>query len=255
MKVVILAGGLGTRMSEYTEAIPKPMVKIGNKPIIHHIMNYYASYGFKEFIICCGYKGEIIKNYFYNLFTFSSYMKMDFSSREFYTEENTVDGWKIELVDTGEFSMTGGRLTKVEHLVGDRFFLTYGDGLCDLDLDALLQAHVSSQLEVTVTAVTPPARFGRLLLNDSNEVLGFDEKPLIHTDRINGGFFVMEKAFLKRLVDEMTVLEKEPLKGCAEEGLLNAYVHDGFWQCMDTKRDVELLTKIWNAGHAPWSRL
>jgi glucose-1-phosphate cytidylyltransferase len=253
MKVVILAGGLGTRLAEETQVKPKPMVEIGGKPILWHIMKLYSKYGIKEFLPALGYKGEVIKDYFYNY----SYLSKDFSI-ELKTHkienmtENTED-WKIHLIDTGKNSMTGGRLFHLKkYLQGeDTFMLTYGDGLCDVNIAKLLEFHKSHKKIATVTAVRPPARFGALEIKD-NKVIDFHEKPQVGEGWINGGFFIFNKEIFNYLKDESTVLEKEPLEQLAAEGQLMAYEHEGFWHCMDTIRDRNTLEKMWSSNEAPW---
>ena len=222
MKTVILAGGFGTRISEYTKKIPKPMIMINKKPIIVHIMEHYSKYGFNDFIIALGYKGSVIKNYF---------KKNKFS-------------WKIDLIDTGLKTMTGGRLKRLKKKLGkDSFFMTYGDGISDINLNKLLKFHKKNQKLVTLTAVRPPARFGAIKLV-RNKVKLFKEKHKIHEGWINGGFFVIEPSFLRYIKDDNTFLEREPLESAGKIGQLYAFKHNGFWQCMDTKRDKEYLEEI-----------
>ena len=222
MKVVILAGGFGTRISEYTKKIPKPMIMINKKPIIVHIMEHYAKYGFNDFVIALGYKGSVIKNYF----------------------KKKRSNWNIDLIDTGLKTMTGGRVKRLEKILGnERFFMTYGDGISDLDINKLLKFHKKNKKLVTLTAVRPPARFGAIKLS-GNKVRLFKEKNKIHEGWINGGFFVIEPAFLKYIENDDTFLEKEPLESAGKRGQLYAFKHNGFWQCMDTKRDKENIEKI-----------
>ena len=222
MKIVILAGGFGTRISEYTKKIPKPMVIVNKKPIIVHIMEHYSKYGFNDFVIALGYKGSVIKNYF---------KKKKFN-------------WKIDLVDTGLKTMTGGRLKRLKKILGkDSFFMTYGDGISDIDLNKLLNFHKKNKKLVTLTAVRPPARFGAIKLV-GNKVKLFKEKHKIHEGWINGGFFVIEPSFLSYIEDDNTFLEREPLETAGKKGQLYAFRHNGFWQCMDTKRDKEYLEEI-----------
>ena len=252
MKVVILAGGFGTRLSEYTEVIPKPMVEIGGIPIIVHLMNYYSKYGFNEFIIALGYKSGHIKDYFSRYINMISDYTIDFSknSFEFYNKQKL--DWKISLIDTGLNSMTGGRVKRLEKYLGNEtFLLTYGDGLSNVNLNELIKRHNNSNNVVTVTAVHPIARFGELLINEFNEVKAFKEKPQLGQGYINGGFFVVDPEFFKYLNDDKTILEKEPLEELVSLGKLGAYRHDDFWQCMDTKRDRDYLEELWN-GDAPW---
>ena len=222
MKVVILAGGLGTRLPEYTYSIPKPMVEINNKPIIHHIMNHYAKYNFKNFYIALGYKGDVIKKYF----------------------NKKVKDWNINLIDTGKFTMTGGRLKRLKKYLGNETFLmTYGDGISNINLNKLLKFHKKNKKLITLSAVRPPARFGAIKLN-GNKVKFFKEKSKLDEGWINGGFFVIEPKFLDFIKNDKTFLEKEPLEKAAKKKQLLAYKHDDFWQCMDTKRDKEYLEKF-----------
>ncbi len=230
MKVVILAGGFGTRLSEYTDSIPKPMVPIGNKPIIEHIMEIYASYGHKEFFIALGYKGEIIKNYF----------------------KNFKKKWKINLIDTGVDTYTGGRLLRLKkYLSKETFLLTYGDGLSNIDINKLIKFHNEHKKIVTISAVRPPARFGSLSLNGS-EILKFKEKTQLGESWINGGFFVMSPKFFKYLKNDKTVLESKPLETVTQFKEIKAYRHEGFWQCMDHKLDKDLLDQMIKEKKAPW---
>ena len=230
MKVIILAGGYGTRLSEYTDTIPKPMIHVGNKPILHHIMQLYANYGYKDFYVALGYKGEVIKKYF-----------------------NNIDSdWKINLIDTGSNSMTGGRVKRLQKIIGkETFMLTYGDGLSDININNLVSFHKNHGKMVTVSAVRPPARFGALKLKDS-EVISFKEKSQLTESWINGGFFVMEPNFFELLSSDETVLEKEPLEKVASMKELVAFRHEGFWQCMDHKLDKDLLDDMCSKKEAPW---
>jgi glucose-1-phosphate cytidylyltransferase len=231
MKVVILAGGFGTRLAELTHSIPKPMVPIGDKPILHHIINYYQNFGINDFIIAGGYKIDIIHKYFKNL-------KKNFN---------------IEIVDTGDKTMTGGRLKRVEsYLDNDIFFLTYGDGLCDININELYQFHKTNHKLVTVTAVRPPARFGSLQINNDNIVERFREKSQLDEGWINGGYFVMNKKFINYIDNDNTILEKEPLEKLTKEKELTAFKHYGFWQCMDHLTDKKYLEKLFNSNSAPW---
>ena len=252
MKVVILAGGFGSRISEYTEAIPKPMIKIGDKPILYHIMNYYASYGHNEFIIALGYKSEIIKDYFLNYKVLNSDFTINMSSEQITVHNKSSINWKITLVDTGSNAMTGGRLIKLKKFIGKQdFMLTYGDGLSNVDLKKLLKFHKNHNKMVTVTAVRPSARFGELkIVNDKVE--RFEEKPQISDGWINGGFFVMKSIFIDLIKDEKTILERAPLEKVAIMNELNAYKHNDFWHCMDTKRDKDRLEEIYYSGKVPW---
>ncbi len=254
MKVVILAGGFGTRISEYTETIPKPMVTIGDKPILWHIMKRYADFGYKEFYIALGYKSEIVKEYFANYKIKNADFTIDLNTGEIqYFSENTED-WKISLIFTGNNSMTGGRIKRLEKFLNkETFLLTYGDGLSDIDINELVKFHKNHGKMVTVSAVHPSARFGEIGLNGL-DVESFKEKPQVNSGWINGGFFVIEPEFLDFINNDNTVLEKEPLEKVAKTGHLKAYLHKGFWQCMDTKRDMDILNDLWEKGDPPWTR-
>lgn len=252
MKVVILAGGFGTRIADVDSTIPKPMVPIGGLPILWHIMNRYAKFGFKDFYLAVGYKAEVVKEYFWNYRILGSNFTIDLASGAIERIDTPAVDWRVTLVDTGLSTMTGGRLRRLApYLNGEPFLLTYGDGVADVDLNHLLAHHRKNAKEVTVTAVRPAARFGELSL-DGSQVTEFREKPHVDTGWINGGFFVCENRFLDRIAGDETVLEKEPLETAARAGELNAYCHDGFWQCMDTKRDKDHLEAIWASGKAPW---
>jgi glucose-1-phosphate cytidylyltransferase len=254
LKVVILSGGFGTRLSEYTESIPKPMVNIGGKPILWHIMNLYASYGFKDFYLALGYKAEVVKDYFLNYRSLNSDFTVNLESGEIAHYNSPQVDWNVTLVNTGLSTMTGGRVLKMKELIGNEtFMLTYGDGLANIDLKKLLDFHKSQGKIVTVSAVHPMARFGELEL-DGNKVTSFQEKPQIREGWINGGFFVIEPKFFDWITDESTILEKAPLEKAAQEDQLRAYKHDGFWQCMDTKRDRDHLEEMYNSGNIPWIR-
>jgi glucose-1-phosphate cytidylyltransferase len=252
MQVVILAGGRGTRLAEETHAIPKPMVGIGGRPILWHIMRHYAAHGHKDFIVACGYKGYVIKEYFANYRVHESDFTVALSSgsRSVLTAHN--DDWNVTLVDTGDATMTGGRLRRLAPLLESTFLLTYGDGVADVDLEALLAHHREHDTLATVTAVHPPPRFGALEINDGR-VTRFREKPMEGQDRINGGFFVMEPPVLDLLTGDECVLEAEPLATLAARGQLSAYEHDGFWMPMDTLRDRDELNRLWARGDAPWA--
>lgn len=252
MKVIILAGGFGMRLSEYTELIPKPMVKIGGKPILWHIMKTYASFDHKDFYVALGYKAEIIKEYFLNYRSLNADFTVDLGSGTVKSHQlDTVD-WRVTLANTGESTMTGGRVKRMQSFISNEtFMLTYGDGLADIDLDALLAFHRSHGKMITVSAVRPAARFGELKL-DGERVAHFQEKPQLHAGWINGGYFVIEPSFFDLIAGESTLLEREPLEQATKAGELMAYRHDGFWQCMDTKRDHELLESLWTKG-APWA--
>ena len=245
MKVVILSGGFGTRISEYTTVIPKPMIPIDGKPIIEHIMDIYSKYGFKDFYLALGYKANVIKEYFYNYEILNSNFKVDFKNRSVTPYKKQEKDWNVNLIDTGENTMTGGRLKRLkEYIKNDTFLLTYGDAVTDLDINDVIKFHYSHGKMVTVTGVRPPARFGELTINENNEVLEFKEKPNIKEGWINGGFFVIEPRFLEYINDDNCILEKEPLEKAAKSNELVAYLHDGFWHCIDTKRDKDNLEEI-----------
>lgn len=252
MKVVILAGGFGTRLAEETEIKPKPMVKIGNMPILCHIMNIYAAYGFKDFIIACGYKGEAIKEFFHNFFYYTSdfIVNLKYGTHNI-TNSNSPD-WQVELIDTGLHTMTGGRLLRLRNSLSvETVMVTYGDGVGNIDIRSLVEFHKSHGKLATVTAVRPPARFGSLKLEDT-QVIKFDEKPQSGEGWINGGFFVFEPKVLEYIDGDETSLEREPLERLASDGQLMAYFHDDFWQPMDTLRDKRYLEALWDEGKAPW---
>ena len=252
MKVVILAGGFGTRLSEYTESIPKPMVTIGGKPILWHIMKIYAKYGHTDFHLALGYKAELIKDYFLNYRSLNSDFTIDLSNGNFTAHQKDDVNWKVTLVDTGLHSMTGGRVKRMQDFIGNEtFLLTYGDGVANIDIEALVDFHKSHGKMVTVSAVHPSARFGELDLN-GNIVTSFKEKPQVTQGWINGGYFVIEPEFFNLIHGDDTILEQEPLERVAEMGELMSYRHDGFWQCMDTKRDRDSLEEMWLADDAPW---
>lgn len=252
MKTVILAGGLGTRLAEYTEAVPKPMVTIGGRPMLWHVMNHYARSGYKDFVVALGYKSWVVKEYFVNYRALSGDVRVDLGKGEAAALSAPAEDWRVSLIETGESSMTGGRVKRLApHLRDETFFLTYGDGLASVDVDRLLAFHRSHGRLVTVTAVHPAARFGELTM-EGDQVVSFREKPQVHDGWINGGFFVCEPGFLDFITDDSAVLEGEPLERAAAAGQLMAYRHDGFWQCMDTKRDRDTLEALWQSGKAPW---
>ena len=252
MKVLLLAGGLGTRISEYTNLIPKPMVPVGGKPILWHIMKTYASFGHKDFYVALGYKAEVIKEYFLNYNTLNSNFTVDLGTGHVTTQESNAVDWRVTLVNTGDTSMTGGRVKRLRQYVGDEpFMLTYGDGVADIDIDKLLAFHKDHGKMVTVTAVRPPARFGEMGLGSDGYVESFKEKPQMNEGWINGGFFVINPDFFDLIDGDSTLLEREPLERASGKGQLMAYRHEKFWHCMDTKRDQELLEKLWTQG-APW---
>ena len=252
MKVVILAGGLGTRLSEETIVKPKPMVEIGGKPMLWHIMNIYGAYGFNEFVVALGYKGEVIKEYFLNYYNFQSNLTISLKTGEVSASKNCYRDWTIHLIDTGINSMTGGRLHRLkDRLAGETFMLTYGDGVSNVDIKKLVDFHKSHGKIATVTAVKPSARFGGMKFN-GDRVVEFTEKPQTGEGWINGGFFVFEPKVFDYLQGDDTILEGKPLENLAKDGQLTAYKHDGFWQCMDTLRDKQLLENLWANAKAPW---
>ena len=252
MKVVILAGGLGTRLSEYTESMPKPMVTIGSRPMLWHIMKTFAKFDFKNFYIALGYKSKIIKEYFINYRILNSDFTVDLYNGKFETHQKDKVDWKVNLIDTGLNSMTGGRVKRMQNLIGNEtFFLTYGDAVSDINISDLLKFHKNHGKMVTVTAVRPEARFGELNI-ENNVVTSFKEKPQTTSGWINGGYFVVEPEFFELIDDDQTILEKKPLEKVAQMGELMSYKHEGFWQCMDTKRDKDLLELLWAAEDAPW---
>ena len=253
MKAVILAGGLGTRISEETHLRPKPMIEIGGKPILWHVMKIYSSHGVNEFIICCGYKGYLIKEYFFNYFQHNSDVTIDLRNDQIEIHERYVEPWRVTLVDTGEDTMTGGRLKRVAPFLAgdDDFCFTYGDGVGDVDITALIDYHRRHQRLATMTTTLAPGRFGVLEL-DQDSVTRFREKPTSEADRINGGFFVLSPKVLDYIKDDATSWEHEPLQTLAHEGQLRAFKHNSFWQPMDTLREKNLLESLWKSGEAPW---
>lgn len=252
MRVVILAGGFGTRLTEHTEIKPKPMVEIGGKPILWHIMKHYSAYGFNEFVIALGYKSEVIKQYFFDYYRRSRNVTVNLGTGEIAVEENNGEDWIVHLVDTGLHTNTGGRVKRLaKWLKGEPFMLTYGDGVCNVDLKGLLDFHQQKGCMGTITAVRPPARFGGLDLQ-GDTVGEFTEKPQIGEGWINGGFMVFQPDILDLIPSDDTSLEKDVLESMAAQGKLTAFRHDRFWQCMDTIRDVRLLENLWQSGDAPW---
>ncbi|HBY86109.1 MAG TPA: glucose-1-phosphate cytidylyltransferase [Colwellia sp.] len=253
MKAVILAGGLGTRLSEETSLKPKPMVEIGGKPILWHIMKTYAEHGITDFVICCGYKGYVIKEYFANYFLHMSDVTFDMKDNEMHVHNQRAESWKVTLVDTGDGSMTGGRLKRVSDYLKDEdaFCFTYGDGVTDLDIAKSIEFHKSHGKLATLTATFPPGRFGALDINEG-QVRSFQEKPRGDGAMINGGFFILSPKVLDYIDDDSTTWEQYPLKQLAEENQLMAFEHHGFWQPMDTLRDKVYLEELWDAGKAPW---
>ena len=253
MKLVILAGGLGTRISEETAVRPKPMVEIGGKPILWHIMKLYSYYGVNEFIICCGYKGYLIKEYFANYFLHMSDVTFDMSRNSMEVHNRMAEPWKVTLVDTGDYTMTGGRLKRVaEYLKGEEVFcLTYGDGVSDVNISALIEFHRTSRVLATLTAIHPPARFGALDVV-AEKVHRFVEKPEGDGGMVNGGFFVLSPKVIDYIAGDETLWEQAPMEHLAAEGQLAAYKHNGFWQPMDTLRDKQRLEQLWDSGNPPW---
>ena len=251
MKVGILAGGLGTRLAGHNDKIPKPMVTIGGKPIIWHIMKGYAKYGFNHFVIALGYKSEVIKNYFINYHKISNDLTISIEDGDIELNSKITENWKVELLDTGLHNNTGKRVELLTKHINEPFMLTYGDGVADVDIEELLDFHNAHGKMVTVSAVHPGARFGELEIEE-NQVISFREKPQTLHGWINGGYFVVEPEFIDLIEDDMTILEREPLEKVAAMGELIAYHHRGYWQCMDTKRDRDNLEALWNSGKAPW---
>jgi glucose-1-phosphate cytidylyltransferase len=253
MKVVLLAGGMGTRLSEETVVRPKPMVEIGGKPILWHIMKMYSHYGFNDFIICLGYKGYMIKEYFANYFLHTSDVTFDILHNQMEVHQKYAEPWKVTLVDTGDHTMTGGRVKRIQSYVnGEPFLLTYGDGVADLNIAQLVAFHQAHRKHVTVTATQPIGRFGALTLERDNIVKSFMEKPIGDGGWINGGFFVMQPEVFRYITDDSTTLERDPMEKLAGEGELVAFKHYGFWQAMDTLRDKIHLEDLWVSNKAPW---
>ena len=256
MKVVILAGGYGTRISEESHLKPKPMIEIDGKPILWHVMKSYSQYGFNDFVICCGYKGYAIKEYFSDYYLHLSDITFDFScGNKMEIHSNVAEPWRVTLIDTGLNSMTGGRVKRIEPYVGNEpFMLTYGDGLCDLDINDLLKFHQERDSIATITAIQPGGRFGTLDIADSGKILNFREKSLEDGGWINGGFMVLEPEIFKLIDGDDTVFERYPIEECARRGKLSAYRYTGFWQCMDTLRDKMYLEELLEKGEAPWKK-
>jgi glucose-1-phosphate cytidylyltransferase len=252
MKVVILAGGIGTRIGEESHLRPKPMIEIGGKPILWHIMKIYSHHGLNDFIICCGYKGYMIKEYFANYFLHMSDVTIDLTRNRTEIHQSNSEPWRVTLVDTGENTMTGGRIKRVRHYLGDEdFCLTYGDGVCDVDITKLIEFHRAQGVPATVTAIQPPGRFGSLEVN-GQRITTFQEKPLGDGSWISGGFFVLSPKVCDYIADDQTSWEREPLETLAREGNVAAYCHRGFWQCMDTMRDRVQLEELWQGAKPPW---
>lgn len=254
MKVVILAGGFGTRISEESHLKPKPMLEIGGKPILWHIMKEYSHYGFYDFIICCGYKQHVIKEWFADYYLYNSDVTFDFSDHNKMTVLNNVsEPWKVTLVDTGLHTMTGGRIKRIQKYVGEEpFMLTYGDGVCDINIQKLWEFHKKHGKLATMTAVAIGQRFGLAEIDQEDTVCAFREKSVDDGARVNAGYMVMEPQVFDYIEGDHTVFEKEPLEALAAEGELKAYKYFGYWQCMDTKREMDKLNKLWDSGKAPW---
>lgn len=254
MKTVILAGGFGTRISEQSHLIPKPMIEIGERPILWHIMKYYSAFGHNDFIICCGYKQYVIKEYFADYYLHTSDVTFDFSSENKMTvHSNSSEPWKVTIVDTGLNTMTGGRIKRVRDYIGDEtFLLTYGDGVADIDINRLINFHKEHGKTATITAVQPGGRFGMLDIRDDHQIISFKEKSREDGGWINGGFMVLEPEVMNYISGDDSVFERQPMEKLTAEQQLMACRHDGFWQCMDTLRDKELLEKMWASGNAPW---
>jgi len=253
MKAVILAGGLGTRLSEETDIRPKPMVEVGGMPILWHIMKLYSFHGINDFIICCGYKGYLIKEYFANYFLHMSDVTFDMVNNKMNVHDNKSEPWKVTLVDTGADSMTGGRLKAVKSYLEneENFCLTYGDGISDVNITELVNHHKKSNVLATLTAVQPPGRFGVLDIS-GDRITGFEEKPHGDGSWINGGYFVLSPKVIDYIADKQTMWEHEPMQRLAREGQLSSYKHNGFWQSMDTLRDKNYLEKLWRSQNIPW---
>ena len=256
MKVVMLAGGYGTRISEESHLKPKPMIEIGGKPILWHIMKEYSYYGFNEFVICAGYKQHVIKEWFANYYLHNSDITFDFSNDNKMTvHSNVAEPWKVTIVDTGLNTMTGGRIKRIKDYVGDEtFMLTYGDGVCDININELLEFHKSHGKIATITAIQLTQRFGILDIEDDNTISSFREKSDDDSARINGGYMVLEPEVFNYLEDDTTVFEQGPMKQMAADGQLVAYQYDGYWQCMDTKREMDKLNELIDSGKAPWMK-
>jgi len=255
MKAVILAGGMGTRISEESDYKPKPMIEIGGRPLLWHIMKIYSNYGINDFIICLGYKGHVIKEYFLDYPRFSSDLAIDLKSHDYTVLGSKTEDWRVTLIDTGLATMTGGRIKRIAHLLDDGpFCLTYGDGLADIDITAELAFHKRNKKLATVAAVQPPGRFGVLDIDGAECVKSFEEKPSNEIGWINGGFFILEPEVIKYISDDQCSWEKEPLTAIAKDGQLMAYKHTGFWQPCDTLRDKRVMEDLWNSGNAAWKK-
>jgi glucose-1-phosphate cytidylyltransferase len=252
MKVVILAGGFGSRLSEETDLKPKPMDEIGGKPMLWHIMKIYSHYGFNDFIICLGYKGYMIKEYFANYYLHQSDVTIDISKNKINTHNTKAEPWKVTLIDTGINTMTGGRIKRISEYIKGTFMLTYGDGVSDVNIKDLVKYHKKSGKAVTMTAVQPVGRFGAIEITEKGDVKSFIEKPKGDGSWINGGFFVLEPEIFKYIKDDSSIWEREPLEKLTQDGKVKAYCYKGFWKCMDTLRDKIELENLWNLGTAPW---
>jgi glucose-1-phosphate cytidylyltransferase len=253
MKVLILAGGFGSRLSEATEVRPKPMIEIGGKPIIWHIMKIYSHYGFNEFVILLGYKGYIIKEFFANYFLHQSDVTIDLKNNDIQIHTNSCEPWKVTLLETGLNTMTGGRIKRAKEYIGNEsFMLTYGDGVADINLHNLLSFHRNHGKSITMTSVQPEGRFGALVTDSKEKVLSFLEKPKGDGSWINGGFFVCEPKVIDYIIEDSTIFEREPLENLANDGELFTFRHEGFWKCMDTLRDKTQLDELWNSNNAKW---
>ena len=253
MKIVILAGGKGTRIAEYTTRIPKPMVEKGEYPILWHILNWYAKFGYNDFVLALGYKAQVIKEYFLNYYALNNDFEVNLATGEIKYINKRNRNWKVTLVDTGLDTMTGGRIKRLEKIIGkETFMVTYGDGLSNIDIDALLAFHKRSGKIATLSAVHPTARFGELRIDANQAVTSFKEKPQLDDGRINGGFFVLEPEIFDCIEGDSTIFEREPLECLVKRGELAAYKHDGFWQSMDTVRERQILEELWKTNSAPW---
>jgi glucose-1-phosphate cytidylyltransferase len=252
MKAVILAGGLGSRLSEETTLRPKPMVEIGGKPVLWHIMNIYATHGFTEYVVAAGYRAEVIKDYFLNFYAINNDLTIDLATGNATIHDGNQPNWKVHIVDTGLYTQTGGRIKRLRRWLSDeRFMMTYGDGLSDIDLRALLEFHRAHGKLATVTTVRSPARFGRIKF-DGEQIVEFYEKPQHSEGWINGGFFVLEPGVFDYIDGDETIWERDPVERLARDGQLVGYRHNGFWSCMDTLKEKSMLEELWNTGHAPW---
>ncbi|HEX3018427.1 MAG TPA: glucose-1-phosphate cytidylyltransferase [Caproicibacter sp.] len=252
MKTVILAGGFGTRISEESYLRPKPMIEIGGQPILWHIMKLYSHYGYNDFIICLGYKGYVIKEYFADYFLHTSDVTFDLANNKMFVHSNHSEPWKVTLIDTGLNTMTGGRVKRIQPYVGNEpFMLTYGDGVSNVNIDELVKFHRNHGKMATLTAIQPEGRFGIMDLNE-NQIRAFREKSKDDTGWVNAGFMILQPEFFNYINDDGTILEKEPLESISKKGQIMAYKHSGFWQCMDTQRDKKKLEDMWNEGKAPW---